>query len=159
MEGRGSESLSHKRAKSEEASYFFSAILNAFYSCTAILLDGNSRLKPAIADCRLAVIVDLTKNQVAPEYEKLRSAIGAPESITPVSDSAFDWWRLVVSVPVSPVGDQGRLAKVRFDDVPAELQGDLHKMLLARNIPVDGAWLTDWAEFLVRRLVDLKRMA
>lgn len=52
LEERGSESLSHQRTKSEEASYLFSAILNAFYSCTAILLEGNSRLKPAIADFR-----------------------------------------------------------------------------------------------------------
>lgn len=109
--------------------------------------------------CRRAVIVNLEWNSAAAEYEKLRFSIENPSITPPIVDPAFAWWRLVVAVPVSPVGDCDRLDKVKFADIPDLLHGDLDAMLRGRNFPGDGVWLTDWAEFLVRHLVDLRRSA
>lgn len=107
--------------------------------------------------CRTVVIVKLEKNSPATEYNKLKLAIGNPEGVPPVEHWAYEWWRLVVSVPVSPVGSVSKREMVKFDDVPAELRADLEEMLLARNAPHDGVWLIDWAEFLVHHLVNLKK--
>lgn len=107
--------------------------------------------------CRSVVIVKLEKNSPADEFEKLKRTIGNPESVQPVEHWAYEWWRLVVSVPVSPGGYDGTREMVKFEDVPEDLRADLEKMLWGRNMSRDGPWLADWCEFLVHHLVNLKK--
>lgn len=107
--------------------------------------------------CRQVVLFDLETRSASVEFARLAAALDAPDTVSPLADPYFEWWRLAMSVPIHEPAE-GEVARqyVRFADIPEAWCDEVEANTLG-GLPPGYIWIRDWAAAVSRRFDELSR--